>query len=645
MNPPLIEPMEMITSPIHQGLVFVGPAQCGKTQSLILNGVAHSALVDPADTIIYSPTHAAARDFSVRRIDRMHIHSPKVGDMLVRTKDSDNKFDKTYRNGMLLTLSWPSISEFAGKPIPRVFITDYDRMDDDIEGEGNAYDLGSKRTTSFRSFGMCVAESSPSRPVEDPKWIRKSAHQAPPCKGILALYNRGDRRRWYWPCPSCGHYFEGTFRDLTYNAKLPTLVEIGESVRLKCPAKDCDYLIHPNERYDMQQKGHWLADGQTIGKDGVVHGTGPRTDIVSYWLNGVAAMFTTWGQLVKNYIIAQQEFERTGDESPLTKFYNTDLGEPYVPKAIADLRLPETLEARKEDFGGSADNPMVPEWVRVLVATVDVQQNMFKVQVHGLSAGDPYDITIIDRFDIRLSDGRLDEDNQISWVKPGTYLEDWDLLIDRVMKKTYPLVSNPKREMSVKVTACDSGGKAGVTANAYAFYRKLKKEGLAGRFHLVKGDGTPTAPRAMMRLPDSGNRGNKAAAQGDVPVIFLASNILKDQVSHRLDSVIPGKGMIRFPHWLPQWFYAELTSETRDDKGWHKTQGVRNEAWDLLYYAVGIAHFSLKMEARDFWKDPPPWAAVQDKNSLVSKVGGEAPFAQPRERRYDFAKLGAEMAA
>lgn len=645
MNPPMVEPMEMLASPVHSGLAFVGPAQCGKTQSLILNGVAHSALVDPADTIIYNPTHAAARDFSVRRIDRMHQHSPKVGEMLVRAKDTDNKFDKTYRNGMLLTLSWPSSSEFAGKPIPRVYITDYDRMDDDIEGEGNAFDLGSKRTTSFRSFGMCVVESSPSRPVEDPKWIKKTAHEAPPCKGIIALYNRGDRRRWYWPCPACGTYFEGTFRHLTYNTKLPTLVEIGESVRLACPAKDCDYLIHPNERYEMQQRGRWLADGQTITKDGIIHGTGPRTDIVSYWLNGIAAMFTTWGQLVKNYIIATQDFERTGDETALTKFYNTDLGEPYVPKAIAEMRLPETLEARKEPIGGTQENPTVPPWVRTLVATVDVQQNMFIVQVIGLSPGEPYDMTVVDRFRIHLSDGRKDSDGQIAWVKPGVYLEDWDLLISRVMDRTYPLEAYPDRRMSIKVTACDSGGKAGVTANAYKFYRKLRSEGRAGRFWLVKGDGSPIAPRAKINYPDSGDRSNKAAAQGDVPVVMLASNTLKDQLSNRLDSLIEGKGLIRFPEWLPQWFYAELTSETRDDKGWHKTHGARNEAWDLFYYAIGIIHFALKMEAVDFWKKAPAWAAPQEKNSLVSSDAAEAPFAHRKERRYDFAKLGSELAA
>ncbi|EKI05075.1 phage terminase large subunit family protein, partial [Escherichia coli 5412] len=44
--------------------------------------------------------------------------------------------------------------------------------------------------------------------MKDVKWRRTSPHEAPPTTGILSLYNRGDRRRWYWPCPHCGEYFQ-----------------------------------------------------------------------------------------------------------------------------------------------------------------------------------------------------------------------------------------------------------------------------------------------------------------------------------------------------------------------------------------------------------------------------------------------------
>lgn len=645
MNPPLVEPMDELTSRHFTGVVFVGPAQSGKTDALILNFVLYSVKVDPMDMIIYSPSQSAARDFSVRRVDRLHRHSPAVGGMLLASKDADNKFDKQYTTGSILSLSWPSVTELAGRPIPRVVITDYDRIDDDIGGDGNAYDLGSKRTTSFRSFAMTCAESSPSRDLTTPKYIKHSAHEAPPTTGILSLYNRGDRRRWYWPCPKCGHYFEGSFKYLTWNRSKTNNLDASETVRMLCPATNCDYKIHPDERYAMQQLGHWLKDGQTIEKDGTITGDGPRSTIASFWMNGTAAMFVTWQKLVQLYMDADEEFERTGSEEALKKFHNNDLGEPYLPKSMESERLPEVLQARAEPLGGSADEPIVPWGVRFLVATVDVQKNMFIVQIHGVCPGAPNDLVIIDRFKLHLSADRLDADEQKAWVKPGTYLEDWDLLIAGVIEKTYPLGDGSGRRMSIKQTACDSGGKAGVTSNAYAFYRRLRKMGKAGRFQLVKGTGTPGAPRVQITHPDSSDRNNKAAAQGDVPVLMIHSNKIKDELNNRLDCLVPGGGLIRFPEWLPDWFFMELTSEVRTDKGWERVDKTRNEAWDLLYYCIGVCLApQIKAESID-WLNPPAWAEDWDKNNLVTAAPTDKQrFTGPTTKKYDFSKLGEELA-
>lgn len=645
ITPYMVEPMDTLTSRVFSGLVFVGPAQSGKTDALIVNYVLYSVKVDPLDMIVFSPTQSATRDFSVRRIDRLHRDSPEVGSMLLKSKDADNKFDKQYMTGTILTLSWPSVTELAGRPIPRVAITDYDRIDDDIGGDGNAFDLGSKRTTSFRSFAMCVAESSPSRLITDTKWLRRTPHEAPPTTGILALYNRGDRRRWQWPCPSCGSYFEGTFRHLDWSKRETNIIAASETVRMVCPAADCDYRIHPDERHGMQQRGRWVKDGQKVDKDGQIYGPEPRTNIASFWMNGVAAAFTTWPKLVQGYITADQEYERTGSEEALKKFYNNDLGEPYMPKSVESERLPEVLQARAEALGGSQEDPVVPPGVRFLVATIDVQKNMFIVQVHGICPGEPFDITIVDRFRLNLNTvGRLDNDGQIAWVKPGTYLEDWDQIVDRVLKKTYPLGDGSGRRMAIKHVGCDSGGKAGVTSNAYEFYRKLRKDGHAKRFQLVKGTGRPGDPRTHITFPDSSDRNNKAAAQGDVPVMMLQSNILKDMLSNKLDGVIPGKGMIRFPDWLPDWFFVELTSEVRTDKGWDHAKGARNEAWDLLYYCIGLCVSPLiKVEGFD-WTNPPAWAADWDKNNLISQPGAQERFASGDQKVYDFAKMGSTLA-
>ncbi len=649
----MVEPMETLTSRILNGVVFVGPAQCGKTQSLILNWVAHSARVDGMDMIVYSPTQAAARDFSVRRIDRMHRASPEIGAAMLKDRDADNKHDKHYRNGMYLNLSWPTITEFAGRPVPRIAITDYDRIDDDIGGDGSAYDLGNKRTTSFKSFAMTLAESSPSRPVEDLKWISTTAHEAPPCKGILSLYNRGDRRRWYWPCPKCGTYFEGKWEHLEWDDRGSPLAS-SETVRMICPVSGC--RIESRERSIMQDMGVWLMDGQRIDERGLIRGNGKRSLIASFWLNGVAAVFTTWANLVNGYLQAYQEFEKTGAETSLAKFFNTDLGVPYLPAQDAATLLPEVLRGRAEEMPTEPApeleridrtkqiQPQVPEGVRFLVATIDVQNNLFAVQVHGVAPGRPYDVVVIDRFQIRKSH-RLDLQGDTLWVKPQSYLDDWDTITEEVLHRTYPLADGSGRRMMIRLSGCDSGGRDGVTGMAYNYQRRLRAAGLAGRFQLLKGDGTPGRPRASITFPDSGRKDKMSLARGDVPVLLLNSNLLKDSLRGRLDVQVPGNGMMRFPNWLPDKWFAELCAESRTDKGWVNTRSVRNESWDLAYYCLGLCVSQLLLVEGIDWDNPPTWALPWDKNDLVTAPDGEERFALENDNQYDFASFGKLLAS
>lgn len=635
--PYMTEPMDTLKSRLFSATVFVGPAQCSKTESLILAWLAYGVVTDPMDMILYCPTMASARDFSVRRVDRLHRNSRAVGSMLLPRRDADNKTDKQYRSGMIFTLSYPSVSEFAGRPIGRVAMTDYDRMPDDIDGEGSPFDLATKRTTTFQSFAMTCAESSPSRPVTNPKWIRSSPHEAPPAEGILGLYNRGDRRRWYWACQRCGEYFEGNFRHLRWDTDAADYVSASEACHMECPI--CGKANLPDERAEMQRSGRWVADGQKVDRNGVVSGSAPRTSVASYWLNGVAAAFVTWAKLIQTFTLATQEFDRTGSEDALRKFWNTDCGEPYMPKSAESERLPEVLKARAEPLPPRE----VPEGVRMLLASVDVQKNAYVVQVHGISRGAPFDVTIVDRFTIFKSD-RLDEDGDIVWVKPGTYLEDWDRLTEEVIKRTYPLSDGSGRRMLIRMTCCDSGGKAGVTANAYAYYRKLKAEGHGGRFHLVKGTGVPTAPRARIEFPDSGRKDRLANARGDIPVILLNSNLLKDELANRLECITPGRGQIRFPEWLEDWFYLELCAERPGDKGWVNPSNARNEAWDLLYYCLGLGHSPvLRMDKID-WDAPPGWLLPWDRNLMVTAPGITEKFAAKPQSDYDFRALGAALA-
>ena len=288
----------------------------------------------------------------------------------------------------------------------------------------------------------------------------------------------------------------------------------------------------------------------------------------------------------------------------------------------------------------------VPPAVRCLLACVDVQKNMFVVQIVGIAPGTPFDLHVVDRFDIRKSK-RQDDDDDTLWVKPGSYADDWDLITEKVIRATYPLSDGSGRHMRVRLTLCDSGGQEGVTTNAYAYYRKLRKAGEHARFHLVKGEPSQTAPRTMIRFPDSSTRstGVKAGAQGDIPVLFLNSTALKDALANRLEVTEEGKGTIHYPSWLPEWFYKELCAENRTPKGWEIGRGgrQRNEAWDLLYYALGGSFSSLLHIEQVRWDSPPAWLLPAAKNPLVFHPEGDKVAERPGGK-YNLKELGKAMA-
>lgn len=654
-TPYLVEPMDTLQSQKFTGLVFAGPAQCGKTD-MFSNWLGYSAKCDPADMMLVQTSQTTARDFSIRRIDRLHRHSPDIGEMMAGGSQSDNTFDKQYRSGMMLSLSWPAINELSGKPIPRLWLTDYDRMPENVDGEGSPFFLARKRATTYRSHGMCAAESSPGYEIDNPKWIRGSKHEAPPTKGILGIYNQGDRRLWYWQCVCCRNWFEPDFELLQYPDSEDAM-EAAEQAVLVCPHCEAIYHHDPHDgmpgKHERNRHGRWVPDYCHLDQDGVMHGTPIRSTIASFWLKGVAAAFSDWKTLVFNYIAAEREYQSNGSEESLKTTVNTDQGKPYTPKLLMSDRVPEVIKGRAKPRGFKE----VPEGVRFLIGCIDVQKNRFVVQIHGVHANK--DISIIDRFDIRKSK-RLDPEGERFWVNPGAYQEDWKLVSEEVLSKTYPLGDGSGRQMGVRFVVSDSGGKDGTTANAYEFVRWLRTgddeetadEGEyewhpsnAGRFLLVKGASQKTAPRVAISYPDSQRKDRHAGARGEIPVLMMNTNLLKDTVNHMLDRTEPG-GMFLFPDWLDDNFYIELTVEVRDPvKGWLNPKRFRNESWDLLAYCqAALLTPGLNVEHIN-WQDPPSWAEEWDFNDLVFDPEIEdKPFTAEKKRGKSLAALAADLA-
>ncbi|HFU8053542.1 phage terminase large subunit family protein [Escherichia coli] len=621
--PYVIEPMNCLVSREYDAVIFVGPARTGKTIGLIDGWVIYNVICDPADMLIIQMTEEKAREHSKKRLARTFRVSPEVVSRLSPNKNDNNVYDRTFLAGNYLKIGWPSVNIMSSSDYKCVALTDYDRFPEDIDGEGDAFSLASKRTTTFMSSGMTLVESSPGRDVKDVKWRRTSPHEAPPTTGILSLYNRGDRRRWYWPCPYCGEYFQpcgdvvAGFRDIAD----PVLAS--EAAYIQCPS--CSGRIMPEQKRELNGRGVWLRDGESINADGSRYGDPRRSRIASFWMEGPAAAYQTLSQLVYKLLTAEQEYETTGSEETLKTVINTDWGLPYLPRASMEQRKSELLEQRAEPVPSRS----VPDGVNFLVATVDVQagrHRRFVVQVTGYgSRGERW---IIDRYNITQS-LRGDSDGESQRIDPASYPEDWDVLLTDVFHKSWPLASDPSQQMRLMAMAVDSGGEDGVTDNAYKFWRRCRRDGLGKRIYLFKGDSIRRAKLITRTFPDNtGRTGRRAQAAGDVPLWLLQTDALKDRVNNALWRDSPGPGYVHFPDWLGSWFYDELTYEERSSDGkWSKPGRGANEAFDLMVYAEALVILHGYEKIR--WPDAPEWASRETWLECVPDSTEPSPSPEP----------------
>ena len=635
LAPMMVEPLDLLGGREYTGIVFVGPQRTGKTFSLIHAGVTYIVTCAPGDTLITQMSQDTARDFSRMEVDRVIRHSPAIAERLSPRAKDDNTFDKFFRSGMVLKLGWPAISQLSGKTIKYVFMTDYDRPEnrDNVGGEGTMWDLGHKRVQTYMSRGKCLAESSPGDPYDDPRWMPRSPHEAPPALGILELYNRGTRARWYWPCLHCGEYWEPRPGVAVFGVpehdEVEKLVVAEDPMTLAarfahavCPG--CGALHDMEQRREMNRRGRWVHEGQEIDSAGNVGGDRRETPYASFWLGGAAAPYQRWDSLLYQYFQAVLTYVRTGDEKPLQTTASSDQGAAYLPRAAGKRRTPEEFVSRLEQW----ERGTVPAGVRFLTAAVDVQAHRFVVQVHGWGVG--LESWLIERFS--LSASNRPEGERFAGLDPASYAEDWNVLIEKVIERRYRAGEIALPPM---ITLCDSGGREGVTDKAYEFWRVMRAKGFGSRFMLVKGVGNVNAPRVHQTWPDARARKDRKAGRGDVPVWLLNVNVLKDGVAGDLARIVPGPGYVHLPDWVDQDYFNELTAETRGAKGWERENAhTPNEAFDLHAYNRA-ACIVLKAEAIK-WDAPPEWAVPIEQRAKLAKERSEAAEKQrtnPKPRR------------
>lgn len=621
-TPYMIEPMNALASRKHEAVCFVGPARTGKTMGLIDGWMAHNVANDPGDMLIVQMTQTKAREFSKTRIDKAIRYSQALRELLSIRGQDDNTHDKLFKNGMWLKLGWPSESQLSSSDYRYVAWTDYDRAPDDIDGGGSGFLLLLKRTQTYLSRGMALFESSPGRDYEDAYWDPSTPHEFPPVSGVGGIYNNSDRCRWYWQCLDCKEYFEAK-PGLDLFATLPKENELIDMVRdadlgelahkhslVCCP--HCGSQIEQKHKPELNsiKTARWVGDGQSVDKDGNLSGERIPSNIAGYCLGGVAAAYQKWDSLILRELQGLREYVVSGSDQSLKATRNTDQGLAYLP-----IYLKEDKTQNAEDrVDHGLERYLVPDWARVLIASVDVQggvESRFVCEVRAY--GVDRESCLVDRFSLRNTT-RGGKDVR---VDPAGFAEDWDLLTDKLINGTYK--TSGEQELRVYRTAVDTGGEAGVTPNAYAWLKRLRSAGLSDRACLVKG-GNHKQEKPVVKSYARDSRGRRMR---DVPIYLLATNYFKDIVANSMRRDVPGAGYFHPSAWLPSDYFRELRAEKRGVDGkWKCPKGAANEAFDNWGYAEAVMDdLGFGANGRLLWDKPPEWALpIFDGNSqMVNK--------------------------
>jgi len=183
------EPLRAMSDDDIELIVWMKSTRIGYTK-LVNFKVAYNIAEDPATILVFQPNDTKANEWSKDELKPLIRDMPIVNDKIIKTREDDTLNKKSFFGGYVSSRGGKAVSNYASATARDVIFDEYDRFPDDIEGEGDPYSLGVKRTESFWNNKVIIG-STP----------RIKGHSK-----TETMFNKTDMRYRYLPCPQCGEY-------------------------------------------------------------------------------------------------------------------------------------------------------------------------------------------------------------------------------------------------------------------------------------------------------------------------------------------------------------------------------------------------------------------------------------------------------
>ncbi|RBI69900.1 phage terminase large subunit family protein [Roseovarius sp. TE539] len=329
--------------PAHR-VTFMKAAQVGATEAgnNWIGFVIHHA---PGPMLAVLPTVEMAKRTSRGRIDPLIADSAALKERVqpARSRDAGNSMlSKEFPGGILVLTGANSATGLRSMPARYIFLDEVDAYPASADEEGDPVTLAEARTTTFAHRRKVFMVSTPT--------IRGLSR-------IEREFEASDQRRYFVPCPHCGHMQWLQFERLRWEKNQP------ETAAYTCAG--CEMPIAEHHKTAMLEHGEWRATAAPA-----------HARAIGFHLSALYSPigWKSWAQIAQDWLAAQ------GSDEMLRAARNTLLGETWVESGEAPDW--QQLADRRESYPAR-----IPAGGLFLTAGADVQKDRIEVDVWAWGRG------------------------------------------------------------------------------------------------------------------------------------------------------------------------------------------------------------------------------------------------------------------
>ena len=552
---------------VMQRIVFMKAAQVGATEAGN-NWIGFAIHQAPGPMLAVQPTVELAKRNSRQWIDPLIDESPELRERVkpARSRDAGNTMlSKEFAGGILIMTGANSAVGLRSTPARYIFLDEVDAYPASADEEGDPVTLAEARSLTFAHRRKVFLVSTPT--------IRGLSR-------IEREYEASDQRRFFVPCPHCGHAQWLKFDRLRWQKGRP------ETVEYHC--EGCDQPIGEHHKTAMLEGGKWRATA--VAAD-------PTT--VGYHLSALYSPigWLSWERIVRSWEAAQ------GSDEAIKAFRNTILGETWVETGEAPDW--QRLYDRRERWKSGT----VPVGGLFLTAGADVQKDRIEVDVWAWGRG--LESWLVDHVVIEGGPDRHDAWSELT------------ALLDR------PWPHERGAHLRVARLAIDTGYEAPAVyswSRAQGFAQASPVKGVEGfnRSSPVSGPTFVDATEGGKRLR-RGARLWTAAVSTFKAETYRFLRLERPTEEDMAEGAAFPPGSVHLPHWVEnEWlkqFVAEQLVTVRTKRGfarleWQKLR-ERNEALDARVYARAAAW----IVGADRWPEAK-WQELERQLAVVVEAEG-----------------------